>query len=771
MKKNKKGILLILLTICLLFPFNPKIQTVHAIQAVQTDEIDYISVNETKSFTTSDFTFSNLQFIDNTNTSAQSFGVVGTLNNNSNPQNYTVQIFYYDSNRNPIGNYGFTQSAQSGYNNFSIMTNLSILNGHNIHEIAYYRLFITPLGNTQINDTPSSKDMYKSYPYVIDKYNIDIIVNENNTFDITETITAYFNEARHGIYRKIPLKNKIERLDGTTSSNRAAVSNLQVDDEYQTSKSNGYYQIQMGNPNRTLTGQKTYTIKYTYNIGKDPVKDYDELYYNIIGNEWDTVIGGITFNITMPKDFDSSKLGFSSGLKGEVASSQIIYNVSGNQITGSYNGILNENEALTIRCELPEGYFVGAKNVTDITDYLIFIVPITCLIISLLLWLIFGRDRKIVKTVEFYPPEGFNSLEIGYLYKGQATNEDVTSLLIYLADKGYIKIVENNGESLFSKVNSFKIVKLKDYDGNNYNEKLFMEGLFQNNLISNVISQITGQNQKQENYAEVTVTELYNRFYLTVNNILKNINTKENKEKIFEKTSLTQRIFIIFMLVITYILITAIPIINYGNKEVLPFAILFPGVGFTMLFLMVFGKTSVGVKIFGLIWGLLFGGIPYFAFVFPSIIADSTYAIAYLIGIICLIGMFICLKFVPKRTKYGSEILGKILGFKNFLEIAKKEELEAEVSKNPNYFYDILPYTYVLGISDKWINKFEGITTEAPDWYAGTAFTIATFGAFMNIAMASANTAMSSHPSYSDGGSSGGGSSGGGSGGGGGGSW
>ena len=41
----------------------------------------------------------------------------------------------------------------------------------------------------------------------------------------------------------------------------------------------------------------------------------------------------------------------------------------------------------------------------------------------------------------------------------------------------------------------------------------------------------------------------------------------------------------------------------------------------------------------------------------------------------------------------------------------------------------------------------------------------------MNIAMASANTAMSSHPSYSDGGSSGGGSSGGGSGGGGGGSW
>lgn len=29
------------------------------------------------------------------------------------------------------------------------------------------------------------------------------------------------------------------------------------------------------------------------------------------------------------------------------------------------------------------------------------------------------------------------------------------------------------------------------------------------------------------------------------------------------------------------------------------------------------------------------------------------------------------------------------------------------VTNNPICFYDILPYTYVLGISDKWIKKFE----------------------------------------------------------------
>ena len=52
---------------------------------------------------------------------------------------------------------------------------------------------------------PSSSD------YTIQSYDIDIVVNEDNTFDITENITAYFNVSKHGIYRKIPLKNSVIR--------------------------------------------------------------------------------------------------------------------------------------------------------------------------------------------------------------------------------------------------------------------------------------------------------------------------------------------------------------------------------------------------------------------------------------------------------------------------------------------------------------------------------------------------------------------------------
>ena len=95
--------------------------------------------------------------------------------------------------------------------------------------------------------------------------------------------------------------------------------------------------------------------------------------------------------------------------------------------------------------------------------------------------------------------------------------------------------------------------------------------------------------------------------------------------------------------------------------------------------------------------------------------------------------------------------------------------------QNPTYFYNILPYTYVLGVSDKWIKKFESISLQAPCWYdSSNSFDVVSFGSFMNSTMISAESAMSSSPSSDSGGSggsSGGGSSGGGSGGGGGGSW
>ena len=145
-----------------------------------------------------------------------------------------------------------------------------------------------------------------------------------------------------------------------------------------------------------------------------------------------------------------------------------------------------------------------------------------------------------------------------------------------------------------------------------------------------------------------------------------------------------------------------------------------------------------------------------------------------LVGVAIIIAMIVILIYMPKRTQYGTQILGKLKGFKHFLETTEKSKLEELVMDNPEYFYNILPYTYVFGISDKWISKFEGIITTSPDWYSGSeSFSISRFSDSMSKTMSSATSAISSSPSSGSGGSgsSGGSSSGGGHGGGGGGSW
>lgn len=673
---------------------------------------------------------------------------------------------------------------------------------NNINKISLILLFISislffafPLKIKAVDIDSDYYNYHSNSDYNLNSYDINIIVNENNTLNITEKIGAYFNVEKHGIFRKIPLRNEVTRLDGTTSKNRAIISDIKVNDKYSVSTENEYKVIKIGDNNYTLTGQKNYEISYLYNLGRDTGKEYDELYFNLIGAEWDTSISNITFTITMPKEFDSSKLGFSSGTVGSTDSSKITYNVNGNVISGKYNGTLASKEALTVRLELHEGYFTNANANMPSVYYLMFIIPIIGLLVSFILWRIYGKDNQVIETVEFYPPEGFNSLEVGFLYKGYAEEKDVTSLLIYLANKGYIKITDIEDKCLAPKDNSFVITKLKEYDGSNENEKKFLKKLFENTDYADWIKEKQIINQAKENGEEISkeqaekivkdsikeesvmAEDLKGNFYVTMEGIIKNISSKKNKHLIFEKNTKIKSIFIILLILVSSITILLIPTREYGtNEELVITLVLFAW----YIPWFCWGTHSRAPLITKIISFLI--TMAYVFYVIPTLpIGESfrdnnNYLFGFVFGIICIIGMVILFKSMPKRTKYGNEMLGKIRGFKKFLETAEKQELEAMVSKNPTYFYDILPFTYVLGVSDKWIKKFEIISLQAPTWYDGySSFSTTSFKKFMDSTMKSATSAMSSSPSSSSGsssgGSSGGGSSGGGSGGGGGGSW
>jgi hypothetical protein len=59
-----------------------------------------------------------------------------------------------------------------------------------------------------------------------------------------------------------------------------------------------------------------------------------------------------------------------------------------------------------------------------------------------------------------------------------------------------------------------------------------------------------------------------------------------------------------------------------------------------------------------------------------------------------------------KRTEYYTRMLGQLRGFANFIETAESDRLKMLVDENPNYFFDILPYAWAMGLTYEWDDKF-----------------------------------------------------------------
>lgn len=416
--------------------------------------------------------------------------------------------------------------------------------------------------------------------------------------------------------------------------------------------------------------------------------------------------------------------------------------------------------------------------VIDNVSVFIIIVSLICVAISFIIWAKYGKDKKIEETLESYPPEGYNSAEIGFLYEGSASDKGVISLLIYLANKGYLQIEEIEENTLFSKSKDFRITKLKEYDGNNQYEKIFFKGLFKNGTAGTVNMEKAREiMQEAKSYGEkisfqnalelstetgsvkkfITATNLYNSFYETLDRIKSNLNSEENIYKIFETTINEKGKLFVLMMIVIFTLITLRPIMEYSKdgSNALVIAV-FSLIMFTAAFIILFSRdlvmyvngkrlTTKRQKIFASILLLMIGLMGWLYAIFPCLLQNMAYLITYFIGIACIGVVLMFLIIMPKRTTYGNEILEKIKGFRSFLETAEKPQLENLIIQNPEYFYNMLPYAYALGIFDVWINKFENISLEAPHWYKyQNNFSVYTFGTFMKSTMNEVSLAMTS---------------------------
>ncbi len=594
--------------------------------------------------------------------------------------------------------------------------------------------------------------------FYIQNYDVNMQVSENRVVHINETIDVFFTNPSHGIYRTIPTSYNLAYPDGTTRKAKAKISNLNASEVVSRGFSNDSKMIQMGNAKRRITGEHRYTISYDYKFDSSKYKDIEEFYYNIIGTEWPVEIKKVTFSVNMPKEFDENKVGLSIGKYGQAGfDGGANFYINGNNISGIVDRTLEPYEGVTLRVELDNGYFINSSNNTDNQSYNTYVGMGALTLVCFLIWLIFGKDDKAISVVNFYPPKGLNSAEIGTIYSdGKADNKEIVSLIIYLASKGYLAIED--------KMYTITLKKLKDYTGKNLVERELMNSLFKDR------DPVSEEDLRRNAYFSGVATSLEADL------------SKRIKDKIFDKNACTPGKVLLLLGCIIGLLFLTIYSLGGFTWEYLNFLcrdgnfilLVFPMVSIIILG-FAFSLPSNSTKVFLIAFSIFFG-MPQIIQMFVISMSEFEPDVkSVLAGIICLIVSLICLINLPKRNRQGNQILGEIMGFKKFIEVAEEGRIKQLINENPTYFYDIIPFAYVLGVSDKWINQFEGLVAEPPSWYSGKEHSRINPRSFNRLTKSLTSVSTPPHSSSSGGGygysGGGGGFSGGGHGGGGGGSW
>lgn len=616
--------------------------------------------------------------------------------------------------------------------------------------ILFFILFMIP------RNTISASDM----GYRINQYQMDITVMEDGKIHVKELIQVNFKEYRHGIIRQIPIKqkNKIESENGNkTYVYDVKISGLSVEsDPFTQEKEDGYLKLKLGSADKSIMGPKTYSISYTMDIGDDRIPEYDMFYFDIIGPDWDTYIDAVDFKITFEKPVDLKQMKFYSGTIGSTDSDITEYLIEGNKISGYTTKMLAPGEALTAYVQLPSDYFVGAAKYSTFPMMAGIVVLSILLITAALYWKRKKAKKKIVSTVEFYPPDGISSAEVGYIIDGKADQKDIMSLIIWFAHEGYITISGEGKEMEFTKKKNLR------EDAASYMEAFF-NGLFHNGDV-------------------VKMVDLKDDFYESYQAALSCLSSYFQGGRSLDNSRTTIRVNILTLLITITGALTLVFCGGTIDTVLLIVAVLSSSLlGCAGFLIQYFWRQRIFSGIGKLTAAYLITGILYLICVVWFLQRNTFFIFSIPLAVFAL--TFLGVMFssgIYEYTDYKAQTAGKLLGLRNFIKTAELDRIKMLAEKDPEYFYGILPYAYVFGLTDLWIKQFESIPVPPPVWYGGnygTSFTtyhmVHVLNAGCTQTIQQINEAAASKIASSSGSetSGGGGFSGGGFGGGGGSSW
>jgi uncharacterized membrane protein len=327
----------------------------------------------------------------------------------------------------------------------------------------------------------------------IDNFDVTIKINSDASLELRERIEYDFGSTqRHGIFRDIPIKYQ------TASGNlNLSISDIYVIDQngnpYQFDESfpGQNIQIKIGDPDKFVSGKKIYVINYKIKRAVNYFNDHDELYWNVTGNQWPVPIENSSAKVILPQKIKKDEIQaacFAGSLGEKTPCLDIAYESDADNLINVINfkqpKSLTKNQGLTIVIGFPKGVLTKpslAKNILNIiADNWIVVLPIITFFVMLYLWYSRGRDPKGRGTIipQYDPPDNLTPAEIGVLIDEKINPKDISSEIIYLATKGYIKITRIKNENLIFKQEDYLLEKLKEADDLSPFDKKLMDGLF-----------------------------------------------------------------------------------------------------------------------------------------------------------------------------------------------------------------------------------------------------------------------------------------------------
>jgi len=321
----------------------------------------------------------------------------------------------------------------------------------------------------------------------INSYNTNLRLNNDGLLYITETIYYDFGDAtKHGIYRDIPTSIPdnasnwfMERYIDIT---QVSVMRDSMPEIFTYEAITGGRRIKIGDPNRTIIGQHVYQIKYVVNGAVvDFTTGEQGLYWNAIGTEWSVPINNISTTLTADAGILSDKNVCYSGTYGSTQTCDILPVVGGYQFSSPTAGV---GQGITIE-QVIKSENITIHKLERVKQ--IFVMPTIAIVLILIIGVALYRYKFKYRTVgpviaQYEPYEGVLPMQAGYIIDGRLDARDITAAIIYLAQKGNIKI-----ERLDKKIFGFDISDYKLTLTNDKTDSLFLNKviklLFLNRLI------------------------------------------------------------------------------------------------------------------------------------------------------------------------------------------------------------------------------------------------------------------------------------------------